>query len=100
MLVVTICGSAFVQAVIEYHERKRRFLPSVIWRRFISQDGGNATLIIFGLKNTGRAPAGQEHEWGAKSEVAFQGREAFRKEGERLELRRQLSTLRRQWRST
>ena len=65
-----------------------------------TQDGGNATLIIFGLKNTGRAPAGQEHEWGAKSEVAFQGREAFRKEGERLELRRQLSTLRRQWRST
>jgi hypothetical protein len=29
-----------------------------------TQEGGNATLIIFGLKNAGRAPAGQEDEWG------------------------------------
>jgi hypothetical protein len=38
-----------------------------------TKDGGNATLIIFGLKNAGRAPAGQEDEWAEKTEVAHSG---------------------------
>jgi hypothetical protein len=38
-----------------------------------TQNGGNATLIIFGLKNAGRNPAGQEDEWAEKSEVKHSG---------------------------
>jgi hypothetical protein len=38
-----------------------------------SKDGGNATLIIFGLKNAGRAPAGEEDEWAEKTEVKHSG---------------------------
>ena len=33
----------------------------------------HATLIIFGLKNAGRNPAGQEDEWAEKSEVKHSG---------------------------
>jgi len=38
-----------------------------------TQLGGNATLLIFGLKNAGRAPAGEADEWAEKSEVKHSG---------------------------
>src|SRR5271170_7989693 len=38
-----------------------------------TREGGNATLLIFGLKNAGRNPAGQEDEWAEKSEVKHSG---------------------------
>ena len=31
-----------------------------------TQDGGNSTIIIFGLKNAGRSQAGEEDEWADK----------------------------------
>lgn len=38
-----------------------------------TQQGGNATLIVFGLKNAGRAHAGEEDEWAEKTEFKHSG---------------------------
>jgi len=56
-------GANFVRAAEETAAMKSAF----------TQQGGNATLIIFGLKNAGRAPAGEEDEWAEKSEVKHSG---------------------------
>jgi hypothetical protein len=38
-----------------------------------TQEGGNSTIIIFGLKNAGRAGPGEEEEWADKTDVNLKG---------------------------
>lgn len=43
-----------------------------------TQQGGNATLIIFGLANAGRGMAGEDDEWISKNEVQQSGESSIK----------------------